>query len=443
VSGTRAPIAILGGGPAGLAAAHYAREASLPFELFEASHEVGGNCRTIRFGEFLVDTGAHRLHDRDAETTRIARDLLGDRLLSVDAPSQLHYGGRLIDFPLAPLDLSRKLPLRTLARIARENIALRVGGGARGESFGELARSTYGETLASIALLEYSRKLWGRDPDTLVPEVAGTRLARLDLRTFLVESFGDRRRARRHLDGSFLYPANGIGELFSRMGSSGGARVHTGAAVRALHHDGARIVGVEVDGSAAIEPSHVIDTLPLGIAASLLRPAPPEDVLAAARAIGFRHLRLCVVMLSRERFSPNASIYFPDAAIPFTRLYEPKNRSAAMAPKGATSLVLEVPCERSDRLWQLDAEAFCASIVDALVGALGVDRREIIETHDLLVPNAYPVLEIAAVAHVARLHEYFARFENHTLVGRNARFRYSSIHDMFIGARAAIAPLAH
>jgi protoporphyrinogen oxidase len=435
-------ITILGGGPAGLAAAHYGRRAGHDVTLYEASGSVGGNCRTIRFGEFLVDTGAHRLHDRDAGTTALARELLGDDLLEVDAPSQLYHRGRLIDFPLAPLDLLRKLPLGMLGAIAAENVALRMRSATRGESFGAIARATYGPTLADFALLGYSRKLWGRDPDQLLPEVAGTRLNRLDLRSFLVESFAARRTARRHLDGAFLYPRYGIGQLFCALGARLADAIRTSAPVTRLAHDGGRITRVETGEGIVDDPEHVVNTLPLGAIVRLLDPAPPAHVVAAARSIRFRQLRLAVVLLRRERFSANASIYVPDPGVPFTRLYESKNRSAEMAPAGTTSVVLEVPCDRDDRSWTMSSEEFGATMSAALCRTFGVDRREIIDVHELAVPNAYPILELAARPAVAAVHAYLASFENMALVGRNARFRYSSIHDMFIDARACVDALA-
>ena len=436
-------LAVLGGGPAGLAAAHYAREAGLRCELYEAAPSVGGNARTLRFGDFLVDTGAHRLHDRDPAATALARELLGADLLHVDAPSKLYHDGRLLDFPLAPLDLLRRLPMRTLAAIARENVALRLRGGEpQGESFGALARGMYGETLAGFALLEYSRKLWGRDPDTLLPEIAGSRLARLDLRTFLVESFVGRREARRHLDGSFLYPRLGIGQLFDRLGERLDGSVHVDSPVTRIEHRDGAITGVEVRGERLITPEHVVNTLPLGLVVRLLDPVAPEPVLEAARSIAFRQLRLCVVLLARDRLSPNASIYFPDRDIPFTRLYESKNRSSAMAPAAATSLVLEVPCEVGDELWGLDSAGFRRRMLLALESTLGVREGEVIDVHDVVVANAYPVLSLASAPHVGRLREYLDSFDGMTLVGRNARFRYSSIHDMFRGARIAIDAIA-
>ncbi|MBU0508803.1 NAD(P)-binding protein, partial [bacterium] len=105
-------ITILGGGPAGLAAAFYARKSALSFAVFEASCEIGGNARTLRHGPFMVDTGAHRFHDRDPQSTRDVMALLGDDLLQAEIPSQIVYGNRFVDFPLSPLDLLQKLGAR-------------------------------------------------------------------------------------------------------------------------------------------------------------------------------------------------------------------------------------------------------------------------------------------------------------------------------------------
>ncbi|MBC8144126.1 MAG: FAD-dependent oxidoreductase, partial [bacterium] len=346
-------ITILGGGPAGLAAAWYAHQAAIEFDVFEASSTIGGNCRTIRFGDFLVDTGAHRLHDRDDDMIAIARRLLGDDLLRVEAPSQMLHNGTLLDFPLAPLNLARGLPLRTVAAIARENIALRLRRSHPAKNFGAIARSLYGKTLASLALLNYSEKLWGCDPDELMPEVAGARLARLDLRSFVMEAFGSRSTTRRHLDGAFYYPRLGIGQFFERIGEQFTDRIHLSSRIARIDHDGGSIVAVHTSDGRRRDIATVINTLPIGMTVDLLSPRAPDHVVTAARSLRFRHLRLCILIVARERISHNASIYFPDSSVPFTRLYESKNRSIAMAPASQTALVLEVPCDSNDRLSRL------------------------------------------------------------------------------------------
>ena len=106
---SRTDIQILGGGPAGLIAGYFARQAGISFHIYESSPVVGGNCRTLRHGDFMFDSGAHRFHDKDETATRVVRSLLGEELRSVQAPSQIYSAGRFINFPLAAGDLVRNV----------------------------------------------------------------------------------------------------------------------------------------------------------------------------------------------------------------------------------------------------------------------------------------------------------------------------------------------
>ena len=62
-------IHILGAGSAGLAVGYYAKKKGLPFTIYEASNRIGGNAITLKYGDFRLDSGAHRFHDRNRETT--------------------------------------------------------------------------------------------------------------------------------------------------------------------------------------------------------------------------------------------------------------------------------------------------------------------------------------------------------------------------------------
>ena len=69
----------------------------MKFRIYEKSNAVGGNCKTIKKGDFKFDTGAHRLHDKHNEVIILINKLLKNTLLKVNAPSQIYHEGLMIN----------------------------------------------------------------------------------------------------------------------------------------------------------------------------------------------------------------------------------------------------------------------------------------------------------------------------------------------------------
>ncbi|MEM1041609.1 MAG: FAD-dependent oxidoreductase [Bacteroidota bacterium] len=431
----RPSVQILGGGLAGLATAYYARRHGIEAEVFEAAPHVGGNARTLRFGDQLVDTGAHRLHDKHPAATAAFRELLGPAMQRVEVPSQIVWRGRGIEFPLRPLDAARQMGRLPLLRVLAENV-FRRRDRTPPETLEALALQRYGPTLARAFLLNYSEKLWGLPADRLDVRVAGGRLRGLTLGTLARELVFGARKATAHLDGAFYYPTQGFGMLVDALADAIGAeRLHTAAPVQRVAHNGRRIQTVTVGDRSPQRAGAVVSTVPLPRFLALLDPAPPPDVLAAAEALRYRHLRLAVVRLAQSSVSPFASLYFPEPHVPFTRLYEPKNRSAALAPPDRTAAVLEVPCQSEDAWWTMPDVEFAREVVAALQ-ATPVETGPVLGVDSVRLAHAYPVLAAGSSAHAERLLAYAARFENLTLAGRTGTFRYLHTHDLFAEAKA-------
>ena len=435
-------LTVLGAGPAGLATGFYARRNDLSVHLLEAADAVGGNARTLQLGPFRYDTGAHRFHDKDDAVTADVKALLGDDLRRIDAPSQICWRGKRIDFPLAPYDLLRKLPLSLLARISWEQLAIpRASDNA--VHFREMAHQSYGSTLASLFLLNYTEKLWGVAPEQLSPRVAGDRLEGLDLKTFVLEAFGGTQKKARHLDGSFYYPKHGYGQIAEATADAlGREHIRTGARVTSITHDGTRLQQVTINDRETTDVGTVVSTLPLTLVLRLLTPSPPPEIQDLGSSIRFRHLRLAVLGLDRPQLTPNASLYFPSAHIPFTRLYEPKNRSPNLAPDDQTVVVLELPCHREDDAWDQSAEDLREAARSLLVtqGLIGGDEVVAFDHHT--VPFAYPILEVGAEEKAERIGRYLDRFENLHRLGRSADFTYTHVHNLYARARALTDRLA-
>ena len=424
-------LTILGGGPAGLAVAYFARKHRLPFTLYEASDRIGGNAATLRRGDFLFDTGAHRFHDKDPEITQEVKQLLGDELVKVHAQSQIYFDGKMIDFPPSPFNLLKNLGLFTCLKAALELVKSRLDSTDPEANFENFALKMYGKTLADCFLLRYSEKLWGVPCRQLSPVVSGKRLKGLGLNTFFIEALFGRRAKTQHLEGSFYYPQRGYGSIVEKLAAyCGENQIRRGARITQVFHTGQRIQAIEINGRERIETEQVVNTLPLPFFLELMAPSPPQEILSAARTLRFRNLILVAIFLNKQSVNPYATVYFPNPDVPFTRIYEPRNRSRLMAPPGKTSLVAEIPCWRGDTLWKLE-DAKLAGLVQAELLRIGwVNEKEIIDTCVYRMENTYPVIETGVEERRERISGYLSCFENLKISGRSGQFTYTHVHDM-------------
>jgi len=425
-------ITILAGGPAGLSVGYYARKHRLSFTIYEASHRVGGNCITHRQGNFMFDSGAHRLHDKDEEVTQEIKCLLGDELHRVSAPSQIYFRGKYIDFPLSPLDLLTKIGTLEFSKAGFDFLSARLNKTASDDSFESLALYRYGRGIAEKFLLNYSEKLWGLPCRCLSPNVSGKRLKGLDLRTFLIEATLGKMAKTQHLDGSFYYPKLGYGRVAEKIEQfCGPENIRLNHRINRVAHDGRKILSIGIAGS---ERRHrvkqVVSTLPVSLLIRIMDPAPPEEIVWLANSLRYRHLRLVTLFLDKPSVNENATVYFPEKVFPFTRIYEPRNRSQFMSPPGKTSLVIEIPCHREDKIWQLNDHELINDIANKLVDIGWIKPEEVLGTWCGRLNYAYPILELGFEDKVNKIFNWLGRFENLKLSGRNGKFAYTHLHDM-------------
>jgi protoporphyrinogen oxidase len=430
-------ISILGGGPAGLAAAYYAKNYSIDFKLFESAGKVGGNCSTYNYDDFLFDSGAHRLHDKDPETTRIFKGLLGDELNLIHVPSQIYRDSKFIDFPLSPLNLLKHMGLLQFSKAGFNTITNRIFGESEARHFEQLATNKYGRLVAELFLLRYTEKLWGLSADKLSIDVAGSRLKGLDLKTFILESILSKKEKTSHLDGSFYYPKFGIGSLFEKLAEHcGNDKIHCNHSVNCINHFDKKVKSIIADGN-EFSVDEVICSLPLGTTIRLLNPSPPSEILEQVNRIKFRNILLIGIFLDKASVNPNGSIYFPSDEYIFTRVYEPRNRSAAMSPKGKTSLMVEIPCQGSDEVWNNPGPVI-ENVINQMIGIGFFSESEVIDINHYKIQNAYPILQSDYHEIIRPINNYLAQFKNLRLTGRNGLFSYSHIHDHMINGRNII-----
>tara|TARA_B100001287_G_scaffold271925_1_gene272895 strand:- start:7092 stop:8426 length:1335 start_codon:yes stop_codon:yes gene_type:complete len=432
-------ITIIGGGPAGLAAAHYLKKNKIEFLLYEASNRIGGNCITLNVGDFYFDSGAHRLHDVDRDTTNIFKKLLKDDLMKIDIGSQIFSNNQFIDFPISPLNLLKFLGFRSFSIEGVKILFKMVFKKPEKNDFKSLVTYKYGNKISNLFLLNYSEKLWGVSAEKLSQKISGKRLKGLDLKTFLIELIFGQSKKTKHLDGSFYYPKNGIGSLFEELANYiGNEKLFLNKKITQINHSQQKINSIEINNEENIFVDELISSIPLNVFISKMNPPAPKEIIDIVSQIKFRNVILVVLFLNKERINFNGSMYFPSKEFPFTRIYEPKNRSDFMSPKNKTSLAIEIPCFSTDKIWNDSDDIIISIIKDKLLSIKLIESNLVIKSLVYRINNAYPVLEYNFENNINGLTNYLSEFKNLKILGRNGLFEYSHIHDQFISARNVI-----
>ena len=419
-------VLVLGAGPAGLTAALELARSGIRVTVLERAGGPGGMGATTAFegaaGTYRFDYGGHRFITANRELATLVDSLLGEDLLVAERASVIRFGGRTYAYPLSPGNLLARAPLRLLAGAAADLALGRTGRAPGGEDFASWTRARFGPTLYDAFFAGYTEKLWGVPPDRLSGDWAEQRIS--------LDGLGDV--ARRLLPGAagaprsysrrYRYPRYGFGQLFERLAARAaaeGAQIRTGVTVTGIEtvetSGHPRIRAVLTDqGPVACDA--VISTLPL--------PLMQEMTGGGPSALRFRGLRFLNFPMAGGDVSPFTWQYLSDPGILGTRLQEPRRRSPFMAPRGMSSLMVEIPCDPGDAVWGMEDQALFARVSRDL-GALGIDMsRATGELFGARSARAYPLMVLGYGAERERARRWLARFPNLVQAGRQGVFRY-------------------
>jgi protoporphyrinogen oxidase len=438
---------VIGAGPAGLGLAwRLARRPELQVTVLERNAATGGNAGSFCWADQFVDFGSHRLHPASApEILDDIRSLLGDDLLDRARHGRIRLRGRWLHFPLKPQEALTRLPPSFVAGICAD--ALRkpwLGNGQ--DTFASVLEKGLGRTICRDFYFPYARKIWGLDPQQLDGQQARRRVAAGSLSKLVRKVLGGGPRAKRSGKGRFYYPRQGFGQISQAYGQAAraaGAEVWMNTALRriGLREGELALVTAEQDGQSRQWPAaHVFSTIPLPLLADALDPGPPASVRAAAAELRYRSMILIYLQLDTEQFTEFDAHYFPEASLRITRLSEPKNY--ALASGGTTVLCAELPCDRTDAVWQ-QSDAELAELVQHDLAAAGLPvHARVLDFTTRRLPQAYPIYTQGFRQHFDRLDNWVSQQPRVTSLGRQGLFAHDNTHHTLAMAYAAESCLA-
>ena len=348
------PTVVIGAGPAGLTSAYELLKLGENALILEADDLVGGISRTVDYKGYKFDIGGHRFFSKVEYVNEIWRELLGDDLLERPRLSRIYYGGNFFDYPLRALNALSHLGPTESVRVGLSYLHARLFPSNTETTLEEWVSNRFGRRLFEIFFKTYTEKVWGIPCNEISSDWAAQRIKNLSLREAVRSALLGNGKQR---DGEiittlidrFLYPRRGPGMMWERcveILAAQGTTTLMGERVEQIRHSNNRVEAVVSSGASGslteYRADHFISSMPLRELIHALSPPPPEEVLAAARALRYRDYLTVVLIIDRADVFPDNWIYIHDPSVQMGRIQNYKNWSEEMVPDTSrTSLGLE------------------------------------------------------------------------------------------------------
>jgi len=445
---------IVGAGPAGLTAAFELARLGRDAIVFEADEQVGGISRTVVFRGCRLDIGGHRFFTKVPEIERLWQEILGDDLIVRPRMSRIFYGGKFFDYPLRPMNALRGLGVVEAVRVLASYAHAQLFPVADERTFDAWVSNRFGRRLFEVFFKTYTEKVWGMPCSEISAAWAAQRIKNLDLmtaiRNALLGSAGTGGPVVASLIERFHYPRLGPGMMWERCRDLAAARgVHTRLRTRVVRvlHDGGRVHAIDVvgpDGDTRREPCDtLISSMPVGDLVRAMDPAPPAEVLDAARRLRHRDFLIVALIVNRDQLFPDNWIYVHSPEVHVGRVQNFKNWSPDMVDDPAVSFIgLEYFTNQGDGLWARSDEELIAlgTAEGATIGLFS--PGEVRAGTVVRMPKAYPVYDGEYEQHLQTLRGWLDRMDNLFTVGRNGLHRYNNQDHSMLTALYAVRSLA-
>jgi protoporphyrinogen oxidase len=439
-------VIVLGGGPAGLAAALELAERGVQVTLLERQDHVGGNAGSFELAGLNVDYGSHRLHPAsDPQVFNRIKELLGEDLLTRPRHGRIRLMGRWIHFPLQPIDLLLRVHPKFAVGVAADLLrqVLPAAASKGEENFASVLKTGLGRTICEQFYFPYARKLWGLEPEEISPVQAYKRVSAGSIGKMLKRLMpGGTGSGAANTKGVFYYPRQGFGQISEAIGEAAvraGVDLRLGSNITAIRtqESGAEVVIEGVSGGRVLEADQIFSTIPVTLLSRLIEPTAPESVRRAAESLEFRSMLLVYLTLEQDQFTQFDAHYFPGKNFRFTRISEPKNYAALKEPKGKTVLCAEIPCFQEEDLWSMSEEALGQLMAKGLAEAGLPIQCEISGVHVRRIPYIYPLYRQGYEDHFEKLDAWVSEIPRLLSFGRQGLYVHDNTHHAIYMAQAA------
>lgn len=428
------PVAIIGGGLAGLTAARTLHEAGRNFILFEAADKLAGLAVSFRDDEgFSYDFGAHFITNRLADEVGIG----GECLTVKSYGERVWLGGKSYSYPFG---------LMAVPRMSASGLRAKLAGSiGEGRNAREWFARRYGKALAEEIALPLIEAWSGASAEELAPSVGdslpGSILKTLYLKaaakaTRRAVACGYSRELPEMAGVYHVYPKNGVSEICTKLAEGLEDNIKLNTPISEIRVENGRAVAVR-SGETEFPVSAVISTAPANILAKLVT---GTDALKEVANFRFRPMIFVNLKLNGRGHLPDTVMWLPERKFPFFRLTEATLSMPWLAPEGKTIITVDIGAEKTDPAWSMSDGELVEMCLDGMAELIP-NIRELYLGHNVLkTPISYPVF-LKEYEEARQRFERSTGIDNLLSIGRNGEFAHIFMEDVFVRTRRKVKEL--
>lgn len=481
-------VVIIGAGPAGLTAGYELLKQSDKYNviILEASDEIGGISRTVRYNGNRMDIGGHRFFSKDERVTKWWENIMPlqgkpsyddkclcknknldkggpdpekeDRtMLLRQRVSRIYYNNKFFDYPISmKMQTIKNMGLFTTMR-AGISYLLSCIFKKKETSLENFYINRFGRILYSMFFEGYTEKLWGRHPSKISADWGAQRVKGLSIIAILKDMISKivpgkkERKVETSLIEEFVYPKFGPGQLWeitaSEFEKMGGKVLKNCEVVRINSNEG-RITSVvykNAGSEVTLEGDIFISSMPVkDLVHAWSGEEVPKNVKKIAEGLPYRDFVTVGVLVNRLKLKnetdmktlhdiiPDCWIYVQDTGVRLGRIQIFNNWSPYMVKdiNNTVWIGLEYFCNEGDAFWRM-SEKDCAKLAINELEKIGViNKKDVLDFHREKVKKAYPAY-FDTYSELDTVIEFLNCHENLFCVGRNGQHRYNNMdHSM-------------